>query len=417
MHFGGFHFIVGLLLLLSIILVSMVYLYCGYALFVLCQNQIYRLRKTIALNKYIAGSGKSPDEVVSTPRHHYWNRSLLFRMLIISIVFHSAIYLHQRMTWMTSNNQHYEAKEYWIVGQVVYTNRMMLGRVLHPDNFLIRPLVWLQRAVYVKGVKYLPSKDGERYVWRNAWFYYPYSRNLLRPYGVSSKEYEPEMVDLLNGCWDAMKAIMTKKINDSAMNRKALLSYPFLSSYYSQYQGHYTGPYWLSGVRTRNNPIYRARNYQMLEWLDELMQRWRANGYIDEIWKKYPSVASFRQHNIIRLLNNLSLALPLAREFTCDNKIVVRLNEEYRVAMSDDPKLNSFMNLERKNPRQAALTYQSALYSPLGQAGNYFLSHICEKILPEEKYILAKKNNQFYDADWVERIYNKELETLKKRDK
>ena len=61
------------------------------------------------------------------------------------------------------------------------------------------------------------------------------------------------------------------------------------------------------------------------------------------------------------------------------------------------------------------MAYKSAIYDPLGQAGNYILSYICKQEMPNEKYLLVENKGiykSFYQPDRVEHIYETELKTF-----
>ncbi len=406
-HF--FYSLIYLFLCTAITTCYVVVLYVSYAVF---SRFIYKTRYKIAEQNWIAGQGNSPDKLRKSDLP-YFPKKLFIRMAGLVLIFFIVIYVHQRWTWMGEENLNRKAKEYWVVGQVVYTPRMLLGRFLHPENLLLRPYVMLQKTIYSKGEKLLPPNDGERCVWKNSWFLYQYSRKSIRPYFVDSKKYSPKMVALLDNCWVTMECMATTNISDPEMREKYLLTFPFLVSYYSQYQGHYTGPYWMSGFKVRNNELYIARNYTMLEWLDKLYENWQKEGLIKTIWEKYPYVASFRQHDVNRLLHQLALSLPLSGDFSCDHPIMHRMYKEYQNAMSDDPTINSFLNLKKSDPRQASLAYQSAVYAPLGSAGNYLLEKVCGKKMPTEHNLIINRKidpyYEFYEYDRVERVFSYEL--------
>jgi hypothetical protein len=306
-----------------------------------------------------------------------------------------------------------------VAGQVVYAHRVLFDRInLHPENPIVHPYTLVQKAIFHCGEKYLPAADGERDVWFNAWFIYPFSRKTIQPYWVRTKKTSPKMVGILDGCWEAMNGIATKPIADPLMERKALLEWPFLFSYYLTWQGFYTGPLRLSSTRIFSSTLCRDRQEQMLVWIDSLSNRWLAKRLPHEIWKDYPYVASFRQEVLMHLLQNLTMSLAAFGEFSCDHPLMERMYEEYQAVMSADPIRNSYLNLQRVNKEQATAGYQSALYRAKGSAGNYLLQHVCGKEMPQELYRLVKKNgflSSFYPAHDVEHVFKTSLKPLLER--
>ncbi len=339
----------------------------------------------------------------------------VYLLFSLSLAFNSLVYVHQHKEWTGKNNIHLKAKEYWVAGQVVNMHRTLSGTFLHPDNPLLAPFKYIQKRIYNQGVTYLPEDDGEKYLWYNHWFLYPYAQKYLRPYGIGDKEYEPRMAALLDTCWETMQGMMTKKIADKQMQKKYLLKFPFLASYYTTFQPHYTGKLLFSGSKERTNPIYMNRYKTILQWVDTLYESWEKDGYLDEIRRKYPFVASVRQFLVIELLQGLALWLPTEGSFSCDHPVMKRLHQEYETIMSDDPDKNAILNLKRKNKKQARLTYVSAIYSGRGSAGKYLLKNICTKEIPKELYLLAEKGDvmlRFLAPYDIEYVYRKELKPL-----
>jgi hypothetical protein len=188
-----------------------------------------------------------------------------------------------------------------------------------------------------------------------------------------------------------MEGLMTKRIEDKGMHKKFLLSFPALASYYSTYQGYYTGKFNRSGRKIRTNPFYSKRNLIILGWLDELHEKWMDEGYIEEIWQKYPFVANCWQLDITDLLHRIALWLPTEGTFSCEHPIVLRMYEQFQVNMSDAPDKNAILNLQRINNKQARLSYEDAVYSAQASAGRYLLTEVCGKNMPSEKTLFHKQ--------------------------
>jgi hypothetical protein len=415
MHFSVVHFLINLMYLAICAGITFGYTVILYALYVLVRKGIYVWKKSRLVEKLNPDPTAAGEKIPPPPALSFINRKFNCKAAILVVVLILSIYGHARMSWMGPESRHPEAKEYWTAGQVVYAHRYILERVLHPDNPIIKPYTLLQRAIFARGEKLLPEDDGERDVWRNVWFIYPYSRTVIRPYGVGNRKYEPRMVALLDECWLAMEGMATRKIADPKMKRKALLEFPFVVSYYVLWHGHYTGKFTRSGSLTITDRYYVARNRQMLKWLDELHQSWENNHMLGEIWQDYPYVAAAYQFSLMDLLQDLNLSLVYFEEFSCDHLLLKRMYKLYQDVMSDDPARNSFLNLQRKSASQASLHYRAAVYSPVSSAGNYLLSHVCGRKMPEEKYLLVKRHgmrSKFFNQRGVEFVFSKELKPL-----
>jgi hypothetical protein len=290
--------------------------------------------------------------------------------------------------------------------------------MFHPDNIILWPYKCLQSVIFNIGVKYLPDKDGERYVWENNWFLYFYTRNLLRPYGVGNEKIEPEMIKLLDRCWAVMEGMSTSFIQDPLMRREYYLSFPSLAGYYDLYQGHYTGKFMNSAYVLRKTPLLIDRKYKTLEWLDGIYSYWDNTGLIREIKSKYPYVAALRQGIVLDILTELVLTLSLNKEFSCDHPMIKRLHMEYIDAMSENPERNYFLLYSMKNNKQAKLLYQNSVYGVNGGIANYFIYHHCGMVMPKETYNIIKADDTVYcemlKKDLVENIFSEELKSISK---
>jgi|GEM_PF-6407014 len=411
MNFGGIHFLYGLSFLILTILLSTAYVYCGYVLLVACENLLYRYRKSVALNKYIAGQGPDPDESVELPKHKYWNRPFLIRALILVFVFQGVLYIGQRNHWMGSESAHLEAKEYWVAGQVVFAHRKIAEKYLHPEN----PMTWaytkLQKLVYQKGTALLPKDDGEVGVWQNQWFLYLYARKSRRPYGVGDLKMEPKMIPLLNNCWTALEQMATKPFEDSLMERQYLLSYPALARYYNTHDGHYTGKLYDSGTLARKNSTIMRRLKMLIAWLNALDTKWNSTGLREILNEKYSVVLATKFGTEMAIVHEIIFSKALHRKLRCDDIMVHRFHEMFKIAMSDDISKNSILLYNLENRKQAKSIYKSTVYSVKGCSGRYLLTKGCNLTLPKEKYSVINPTDGLFEYSEREilSLYKEEL--------
>lgn len=421
MPVGGLHVFAGLFFLVCCMAMTLAYVYGVYVVVVALKKGLFKIRFYKARLKWMAGDGPNPSEIMSPPLMEFRNKRFLIKALRIIVLLLVVVYARQRATWMGNENTHYKAKEYYVAGQVVFAHRRIMEFAFHPENILIRPYTALQNLIFKCGIRYLSEDDGERYVWENRWFLYLYTQKMLRPFGVGDDKYEPVMVALLDRCWKSMEGMATCEINDIQMRREYYLGFPTLASYYSLYQGHFTGKLMGAGKIRRKTEYMIQRTYKTLHWLDQLKASWEKTGLMQEIKTKHPFVAACRQGTILDLLQDLALVIVSQGQFSCDHPLIERLYREYQDAMSDDPDRNYFLLYSRKNSRQAKMLYQPSVYGGRGSAANYLLSHICGKEMPVEKYNIVKKKDpyscKFNKIEWVEEDFNEELKPLLKEKK
>ncbi len=96
------------------------------------------------------------------------------------------IYINQRRQWMGPENSNLTAKQYFVVGQVVFFHRRFISLLLrHPDNYsILVPFNALQKIIYRVGVRQLPKNDAEKAVWADLWFVYIYSKYNWLPHDI-----------------------------------------------------------------------------------------------------------------------------------------------------------------------------------------------------------------------------------------
>lgn len=413
MNIGGIHIIFGLGFLLLTILLTTAYAYFGYLLIVSFQHLIYKFRKSMAMSKFVRGRGPNPDDKITNPILRCWNKRALFIILISATIIFATVYIKQRLYWMGADTAHHEAKEYFVSGQPAFGVRRIAELFLHPENPLLLPYTKLQRVIFKKGEALLPKNDGESAVWRNTWFFYLYTRTSKMPYGVSSssKELEPNMVRLLDSIWATLRKMATKPYACKKAERDYCLSFPGLATYYNTYSGHYKGKFIGSSRYVRSDSILMERKLLLLEWLDEIGQKWMSNDLKNTIAIKYPGVAAFRFVTQLRIVQDTLLSKALNNQFSCEDPLMKRLFKMYQDAMSDDISRNSFLLYKKRNSEQAKILYNSAVYSAKGSSGKYLIEKICGLSMPEEIYVIASPSDKFSfcSTDYVEHVFRKEL--------
>jgi hypothetical protein len=145
--------------------------------------------------------------------HRSWSlnfkKKVCLFLIAVTISFCFLGYKRNRAEWMNEDNAHYDAKQYFVVGQVVFGMRLLLTTFLHPDNPVLWPLNRLQEWIFLVGSKRLPEGDGERRRWMNKWFAYPYSRKHLDPCGTSDCALEQDLLFHRVGGYKKMNTSIT----------------------------------------------------------------------------------------------------------------------------------------------------------------------------------------------------------------
>jgi len=422
MHVGGIHFLASILILSLCICITVVLLYGMYLLLSILRNTIcrslvvlQRAKNYIVENNWILSNGKTTKNFIYIPALNMLNKPVFCGFFLVCSALITLDYVYERFHWMGDDNAYYKAKEYWVAGQVCNSQRMIIGQLLHPENPLNYPYILLQKVSYSLGSKYLPEDDGERHVWVNQWFLYHYVRKFDRPYSVTSHKYEPEMVLLLDQCWASLRGMAVKSYKDSQMRRRYELGFPLLASYYSLFNGHYKGALFNSGYLIRKDPILITRQYDILQWLDDLVALWERDGFIEQLKVRYPFVLAKEQEVSMYILRNLAVSLIGNDEFSCNHLIMNRLYAEYYDAMSTDPSKKFFLLYKKDNNVQAKWLYKSAVYGCLGSSSNYFFEEICGRKMPQEKYVVITRKDPFCYFDSVSNVkftFRRDFSTL-----
>jgi len=408
------HFAFGIFFLFLIILLTLAYPVCIYY----AVSGIQRLRRRRIRRLYGADSEKSAKFKVWPLCPH---RRLVQILMIISLILVS-LYVDQRIKWMGKENAHFKAKEYWVSGQVVAGLRFAATRLLHPDNPILVPFNLLQKAIYIRGIKYLPTVDGEAGVWKDSWLLYPYARKLTLPYLVNPKEKKssPRMRNLLDQCWWALETMATRPIADKKMRIELYYkNYPRLALYFDTYDGFYAEKYIGSANVLLNRPKHVKKLERLLGWLDQLKTKWEEDGYATTIWEKYPVVEALRSTVRLSILQNLMSAIAFRKEFRCDHPYVKAMHAAMQNFMSDDNRSNSLLNYSRIRHHQAEILYRQHIYSLRSEFCQIILTEICGFSLPDDSLKLITKRD--YKKRWsieaVKDSYREELKLIKARSK
>jgi hypothetical protein len=404
------HFLFGLWFLLLCCVVTALYLLVPCLMLPLVQQVVAVFKP----------KQKSPDWPLSFiwlfQRRH---RKSLYRVAACVVLFYVGIYTHQRLVWMGNDNANLVAKEYFVAGQPLAGVRQVLCEFLNPESPVLVPLNSLQKMIYQRGIRYLPEDDGERGVWADLWFYYPYIRRMHKPYGTNDFEPAYAMRELLDGIYDALRLMATGPMADQQMEReKALWHMPRLALYFLLYKGHYEDKRFGSGKGFYNRKENVDKIAHLYQWIVELRQRWQMAGIYPEITKNSPKVEVTRQMLAIHLSGDLLYASIFTDEFSCRHPVIPEYLEALREFV--DPHHPNYVwgKLYAQQPQTAEDLYGMTIDSYSVSFNKYILEHYCNLEVPGEERFYNDVDKGFAKKQRLPRLkslFHEELDLLEEK--
>lgn len=341
-------------------------------------------------------------------------RKAAIGVALMMALFIFSIYGYQRFIWMGKDNANYTAKEYFVAGQPLCGVRWVLCTYLNPENPFVVPLNALQQLIYKQGVKYLPEDDGERGVWDDLWFLYPYTRRMHRPYGTNSYKPSYGMRRLLDQMYDAITVMATHPIADQQMEReKALINFPELVFYFHVHKGFYEDKRFGSAkpLLQRKERVEQIR--ELYHWIVELRSKWIAAGLYDKIKREQPDVEALRQMLAINLSGDLLYASIFTGDFTCRHPLIPDYPEGRREFT--DPKAANYV-WDRLHRRQSSLAedfYVMTIDSYDASFHRYVLENYCGLEVSGEERYYGKIDKKFSKKDRIPALKSMFHEELK----
>lgn len=362
------HLLYGILFLMLTIILLTAYMTLAYVL-VLVVGMLWRRYR--------------PDWIKDLKSPRNWRfgfkKKVWLFLAVVSVTICLGVYTKERAEWMSKENAHYEAKNYFISGQVVLGIRLTLTNFLHPDNPLVWPWNRLQQWIYDVGSPYLPEGDGEIGIWMDGWFVYPYSKRWLEPRSTDDSQYSPRMIALLDKAWFAIETVSMRPIADEKMKVKHYYrNFPRMLFYYCIKEGYYAGERTGSGKVLSRNPLHLDRSKKVVQWILELRKRWVENNTIQDFVREHPKVEAILLTCLIIELHDVLDGEILAGRFECDksyvDQIVEAMNEFGAGAKGQTPAY-----LRMKDPKQAETLFSISIDGFIGRFAMYVLSEYCGK--------------------------------------
>lgn len=257
------------------------------------------------------------------------NIAIFIAVIVFSMTFFT--YINQRMEWMGDDNAHFDAKEYWVAGQVVLGYRSILDIFFLPDSVVIAPFICLQKRIYNQGIKHLPENDGEIGVWTHGWFVYPISKTLGCPKGTKSSEYSPKMIELLETAWTAMEQQASFPFADRQMEvQHYYRNFPGQVFYYNRRKGHYAGEITGSAEFYIRDDKMIARSKKIVLWLNDLEKKWKTSPETKSFLEAHPKIEAIKQVVCLMELYAIISNEILNGKFSCENGFVRQYLEARR---------------------------------------------------------------------------------------
>ena len=254
------------------------------------------------------------------------DKAIALVLLALMLAINVSIYTAQRREWMGEDNSNLEAKQYFVVGQVLYLYRSIITDVFHPDNFVFSPLYNFQKTILDIGSNQLPRSDGELGVWIHNWLVYPYSKKFLLPNNYVSyankRMASPEVIELLDRSWRSIQLVATRPFADKQMYEQQFLrNFPGMAHYYTFYEGAYTGTMTASAFKLSKSMKFMKRSELLVRWLSELSEKWQNSMVASKFVSENMEVEVTRQVAIMIGMNKILLARINEKQFTCHDPL------------------------------------------------------------------------------------------------
>lgn len=264
---------------------------------------------------------------MNKPSSSKLNKRQLFGLILIFIIASNIIfYFNERSHWINNNHAHLKAKEYYILGNMVFFYRKMLNLFVKVDNPIMHPLNKLQVAIYNKGISYIPEDDGERAVWKNKFELYFYGRGFYLPNDKSPETIDaisPLRVQILDDTYNVIESLATKPIADKEMNEMRYKIFPLVAAYYVTKQFYYFGneAHYSQGIRLINDTEKIERNKKIVHWLNELRNAWdsdKGSWMLRDMKTKEPQIEMFYYKGLISATEKILTRQLADLEFSCN---------------------------------------------------------------------------------------------------
>lgn len=288
-----------------------------------------------------------------------FKKKILLILLVVFIGGNISFYVKERFHWINDEHENLKAKEYFVLGNMVFFYRKVLNIFIEIDNPIMSPLNTLQESIYDEGIKYLPKNDAEIAVWRYKFFLYFYTRKNYLPdkHLSNSKTISTKRVKVLEEMYWAIKTLATKDIVDKEINKMKYKIFPFIVSYYALKKGNYFGSeagyYRVKALMQNEEHMQRVED--ITKWLVTLKEEWKLDITLyKEIEKKHPEIIVAHYLALIEFIGRILDKEITDKSLECTNPYI-DLFTTSRKEVFGDGKSSALFTLQ---PAQTKVLYQ-----------------------------------------------------------
>jgi hypothetical protein len=357
-------------------------------------------------------SGDGSEGSVSSTQIYQRYKYLAAGLVLFFILFNVSFYMKERQHWINSNHAHLEAKEYFVLGKMVFFYRKIIHMAVKINSPIMSPLNTLQQVLYDKGTALLPESDGERAVWKYHFFLYFYGKGFLLPEDETPRSLEvvsPHKVKLLDDIYRTLEELATKPVADNEMNKMRHKAIPLVAMLYQGNQTSYFGniaqPARLD--RLIRDKVKFDRIYRIIDIMNKNKIYIDSNNIIkNDIAHSEYQVEMFHYLAMLGMLTDVIFKNIETSSFKCSDQY----NEQY---IQNRYSLIQFMQLNKtKIPKnQYELLYSIGLESGDDPFKVYLLSKHCkfdkDEAYPHDEFIeksLKHNWNIYFEKKMLESI-------------
>ena len=263
-------------------------------------------------------------------------------ILVVFVMINLSFYQAERRKHI--NDVYPEAREYFVLNDMVFFYKVMLNSVFDAYSIAMKPLNKLQSYLYNKGIKYIPEEDAERALWNYKFNLYFYVRKNYMPkekYYPSPYVADKKQTDLLDNVYQTMIELDAKKFKDPNLSRENYKLVPILADYFTSHDFLYEGHSKVLAAELSKKALVKQEVIDKNKRIVEILSRYHKNINEDKSLKKELEGTN---SSILRSLY-ITLALAsqgiiyadiLKNNLSCDNQYINTYLNAMNFAYSGD---------------------------------------------------------------------------------
>jgi hypothetical protein len=254
------------------------------------------------------------------------------------LMINSAFWIKERYKWVNDKHAYLDAKEYYAVGNVLLFYRALAATALSPENNLLRPLEWIERAIVAKGTSLIPKSDAEPAMWKYRFFWYLYVRNMHiprqapNPLGIivtTVVPLKPWIAQMWDEIYRGLDDLANKQMRDKVFKNDKYLAYPPLAMYYEEGNigAHYSIDY------NDEGSLYNFVKYKeaikplinVVNWLEKTQSQWKEHPEIQKKIHSKPRIEIAQQASILLMLAEILDNKMYQGTFRCNDLLLSKV--------------------------------------------------------------------------------------------